>query len=546
VTRNFLPHRLLRCHAALAIVLASMLAAVAWHWNTRAASGADSYGYVSQADLWLHGTLQIDQSFAADVPWPLGGYTFSPLGYRPSAEGTHIVPTYSPGLPLMMAGAKAIAGQCALFLVVPITAAILVLATYAIGRQVGRPIVGLAAAWLVATSPAVLFMSMWPMSDVPAAAMWAVAIAFLIGDTRSGAAIAGVTACLAVLVRPNLVPIAAILAAWIAWRDISSGWWRDRRQVRLPWFAAGVSIGVVAVMVIFTKLYGSPFRSGYGSLSDKFALRWVPRNFRNYGGWLVSTETPLAALGLLSLILPMGRVWTTRAAKDSLWLLASCAAVVWASYLAYVTFNEWWYLRFLLPSWPMMAIGTASVLAACYRAGGTWGRGATVAALIVVGAHGVRTAIDRSVFELAKQEAVYIEASRAVDAFAGPDDVIFAQQFSGSLRYYSGRLTFRYNYLDPTWLDRAVQWFHEHGHHVYFLLTAEEVSDLRRDFAPKSRLARLDWTPLLLLRHGEVRLFDAVPRYLEAAAPEVPQIAQAPCYSPKPYPTLRAVPTAQP
>ncbi len=30
-------------------------------WNTRAAAGADAYGYVSQADLWLRGALHIDQ-----------------------------------------------------------------------------------------------------------------------------------------------------------------------------------------------------------------------------------------------------------------------------------------------------------------------------------------------------------------------------------------------------------------------------------------------------------------------------------------------------
>ena len=60
------------------------------------------------------------------------------------------------GLPLLMAGFKAIAGPCAIFWVVPICGGVLALASYAIGR----PIVGLAAAWLVATSPTQLFMLM--------------------------------------------------------------------------------------------------------------------------------------------------------------------------------------------------------------------------------------------------------------------------------------------------------------------------------------------------------------------------------------------------
>ena len=44
-----------------------------------------------------------------------------------------------------------------------------------------------------------------------------------------------------------------------------------------------------------------------------------------------------------------------------------------------------------------------------------------------------------------------------------------------------------------------------------------------------------------VLRHGEVRLFDAVPQYRDADAPDVPRIAQAQCYPPKPYPTLRTI-----
>ena len=194
--------RLLSYHAGFALILALIVAGVAWTWNTRVASGSDAYGYVSQAELWLHGNLQIDQSFAAEAPWPLAGYTFSALGYRPTGDGNHLVPNYPPGLPLMMAAAKAVVGQCGLFQVVPILAGVLVFATYVIGRQIGRPLVGLAAAWIVATSPTFLFSSMWPMSDVPAAAAWAVAVAFLVSETRRDALFAGLTACLAVLVRP--------------------------------------------------------------------------------------------------------------------------------------------------------------------------------------------------------------------------------------------------------------------------------------------------------------------------------------------------------
>ena len=191
-------HRIVRFHLWIAAALAAIVVATGLQWNTRVAAGSDAYGYVSQADLWLRGDLHIDQPFGAAVPWPLARWTFTPLGYRPEPDGYRIVPQYSPGLPLLMAGFKLMAGQCAMFWVVPICGGLLVLATYAIGRRLGRPIVGLAAAWIVATSPTQLFMLMAPMSDVPAAAAWAVAVACALGQTPASAGAAGLAAAIGV------------------------------------------------------------------------------------------------------------------------------------------------------------------------------------------------------------------------------------------------------------------------------------------------------------------------------------------------------------
>lgn len=46
---------------SLAVAAAALAAAIGLIWGTHAAGGADSYGYVSQADLWLTGHLRIDQ-----------------------------------------------------------------------------------------------------------------------------------------------------------------------------------------------------------------------------------------------------------------------------------------------------------------------------------------------------------------------------------------------------------------------------------------------------------------------------------------------------
>ena len=175
-------------HHWLAGLLAGATFATTLAYATTAVGAADSYGYVSQAEGWLHGALAIEQPWVSAVPWPFPNQTFTPLGYYSEALGrtpSDLIPTYPPGLPLLMAGAKVVGGQEALFWVVPIMTGLFVFATYGLGCRLASPTAGLIGSWLVATSPALLMMAMAPMSDVPAAAAWAVAFYFLFGpDTE--------------------------------------------------------------------------------------------------------------------------------------------------------------------------------------------------------------------------------------------------------------------------------------------------------------------------------------------------------------------------
>ena len=138
-------------------------------FGTFAASGADSYGYVSQADLWLRLALRVQQPFVERMPWPFADWTFAPLGYRPGPDHS-IVPTYPPGLPILMAAFKAVAGSQGPYLVVPIVGALCVWLCYELGRRAVSPLVGAAAALVFASSPGFLFQLVWPMSAIPAAA----------------------------------------------------------------------------------------------------------------------------------------------------------------------------------------------------------------------------------------------------------------------------------------------------------------------------------------------------------------------------------------
>jgi 4-amino-4-deoxy-L-arabinose transferase-like glycosyltransferase len=79
-----------------------------------------------------------------------------------------IVPTYPPGLPLVMAAAQRLAGEGAVHAVVPLQGGVAVWLTFLLGRRLGGARAGLAAALLLASSPVFLAAAVRPMSDLPA------------------------------------------------------------------------------------------------------------------------------------------------------------------------------------------------------------------------------------------------------------------------------------------------------------------------------------------------------------------------------------------
>ncbi len=469
----------------LAVLLSLCPAVTGLARNSWTAAGSDSYAYVSQADLWLRGTQTVPVPIADAVPWPDAVWSFTPYGFRPAASGSALVPMTAPGLSLMMAAAKAVAGHCAMFWIVPMTGALLVWMTFLIGRRLHSDGVGLAAAWLMATSPAFLAMLVSPMSDVPAAAFWAVAIYFTCGSHRSGVA-AGVAASAAILIRPNLAPLAAVLFV---------GCLHSRR--RSAFFLAGALPGCLLVAWVNRSVYGSPFSSGYGDLSSLFSLANVPVNLVRYGGWFMKSQTPIALVGFVALF------FNSQQSR----LLGAFAVAVVALYLAYVPFDAWWYLRFLLPAWPAICVGTAALL---MRRVTFWSLGVVI--LMMVGIHGIVFAAANGAFPTGEGDHRYATIGKLIEQFTDPSSVILTGQNSGPTRYYGGRITMRFDRLDEAWLDRSVAWLSEHGRRPYFLLEEWELPLFQQRFAEKNTLGALPLTPVLAYHApgvpGRVYLFD--------------------------------------
>ena len=124
---------------------------------------------------------------------------------------------------------------------------------------------GLIGAWFVATSPVVVYMMMVPMTDVPVAAAWATALFFVLGTSWRSAGAAGLAAAAAVLIRPNLAPLAGVLAIAYVLRPSTIAQARRARIAqrlgKAAVYCAGAAGGVAATMLINRRLYGSPFVS---------------------------------------------------------------------------------------------------------------------------------------------------------------------------------------------------------------------------------------------------------------------------------------------
>lgn len=501
------------------LAMAAFVAAVGVVRGTKTAGGSDSFGYLSQAELWRTGHVAIDQSFVGDVPWPNADWTFTPLGYRPAegnGDGHALVPTYAPGLPLILAAVKTLVGHRWMFWVVPLSGALLVLATFGIGCRLATVTAALIGAWLVSTSTAVIFTSTLTMTDVPVAALWATAFFLLLRRSTPDAAGAGLLAGVALLVRPNLVPLAAVLGLLFAMRAIRK---ETRREavVHGLWFAAALVPFIAGVALLNQFLYGSPLRSGYGRMSDFLALSNVWANVQVYAQWLKETQTPLVYAGVLALAVPLRRWWP--AARDrSTFVAAVFVATVWTFYVFYEVFDSWTYLRFLLPAWPFVMVGVGAITVALLRHGDRLVRVVIVLLAVGLGTTQLRIAVQHGAFDAFALQQRFAAAGVAVGRLTPPNSVIVSMQHSGSVRYYGGRMTMRYDLMDVEWMDRAVDWLTSHGAPVYLLVEDWERPRIQQRF-PNSRLAAaLETSPVAVYDNlGVIELFDvSAPRPLSS------------------------------
>jgi len=498
---------------AIAIVLAAAHAAIGVSFGTYSASAADGAGYISQADLLAEGRIAFNEPLILRATWPEAAWTFAPLGYRPGRQRDEIVPTYPPGLPLAMVVASTVAGEAGPFLVAPLFGAVCVFTTYLLGARLASRICGVVAAALMTTSPIWLFQIVQPMSDVPAAALWTMA---LLAATSDAAIVAGLASSAAVLMRPNLFLLgASVLVVLLYSGESAHQSARRARATTFAAFAATAAIGPLLVAALQWRLYGNPLLSGHGTLSDLFAIGNIPTNIRDYAVRIFVGETPAIVASIVAFILlaAMRRRAMPHppALSRPVGLLLVVAVPLLVCYLPYGVFPDWSYLRFLMPVFPAAFIAVGALVAnASLRIPGA-ARGPLLAlSLVACCSADVVIAHRYAAFDMHRYESRYRTAGRYLAEVLPRDAVIVTSQESASAHYYTGLPILRWDFLAD--LDAAVEALIAAGRHPVLLVEDWEEPVLRARF-PRSALARLDWNARALFgTTTRVRVLDPADR----------------------------------
>jgi len=507
----------------LAATAALATTIVAIRYGAFVAGGSDAYGYLSQAYGWASGHLPRAYDIPLTLPISNSDWLQTPLGWWPGRAPHTIVPSYAPGLPLLMAIGIRLADPVGPYLVVPICAGLFVWATFVLARRMTDATWALVAALLAATSPIVLFMSLMPMSDVPAGTAWTASTAAAVARSRRGAVLSGLFAGLGVLIRPNLAPLAIPLVAFLLATTQGAERWR-----RAALFCAVIVPAAIAIAALNASWYGSPFLSGYGNPRDLYAMANIGPNLRNYLQWLWQSQSPFILVVALSLIV-LVRPSPQRQAVALAW---SVCVVTLLCYVSYERYEQWWFLRFLVPGLGVFfAVVAVSLRVVAIRVPRPWGGivARAIAALLLW--HAASYAAAQGMFGPFKaSEHKYADAGAFVARQLPADAVVFAMQHSGSIRYYGGRQTLRYDLLDRAWAPRAPAEIERIGLHPYLAIEDGELDDVRTAFGvPRDR--PLPWPVVArMTASGGFSVYDLAAQPAGAAPLRI-EAGSAPAYS---------------
>jgi hypothetical protein len=299
-----------------------------------------------------------------------------------------------------------------------------------------------------------------PMSDVPAAACWITAIVVSWRARTRDAIACGIVTGVAILIRPNLVPLATVPAMLLLATS-------EARVQRIVLFGLTVAPAALFIAALNSRWYGSPLTSGYGTLDALYSIDRVGPNIARYGSYFVLTQTPIAFLWLAA---PFVRRIDGREHVKCVLVTGVYPLAVLAMYVAYLRPDAWLYLRFLLPALPAVCAGLAIVFTTFVDR--VRPRAAALVAVVAVTAsmavqQWVFVAKD-GLFEEARSERRFARAVEFANTLP-PNAILVSEAYSGTLHFYTGRDVLLWRTIDASRFDRALEYIQERRHPVYFI-----------------------------------------------------------------------------
>ncbi|MCX6549723.1 MAG: glycosyltransferase family 39 protein [Acidobacteria bacterium] len=452
--------------AAFSVVCSCGIATGVLLWanhQIRFCGGSDSYGYVSAAHALVKGQLILPQPIVQWLPFPGALPVATPLGWAPAPSGNAIVPGYPLGLSIAMAIFILVAGPGAEFYV-PFAAGIgLLFVTYRLTARLTDWRIAAVATLLVAFNPVVMNMVTQPMSDVPAAFCYLLAVYVLLVEPRHLPA-AGLAAGLCIWTRPIMVVTLPALL-WLLPRT-RDAWLR---------FAAGLAPVAALIAGAQWHLYGGPLKTGYGAPPGLFRVSMVALNAPTYARWITIVHSPLVFLAVA-----LG-VW--RAPRRL--VMASALGFVLGILPFLFTgpyFDDFGLIRYILPVLiPCLLVAVIGVGDMMTR---YLSRSAAVAALsvfaIAAASYSYRVVASEGMFHGVTQESRYAAVGDWIRDHTPLQSVVLAEIHSGSLRFYADRTTIRFALLPQDELAATVRALAGRGIACFAAIDGEEEERLFR------------------------------------------------------------------
>jgi hypothetical protein len=479
-----------RAAVATAALLAALVGGLTVNRSVFAPEFSDSAGYVTAGEAWRTATLVRPVSLRLWHHWESVPLSQSPLGWRPGIEAGTDVPMYAQGYPLLIAAAVSATGAIGAYLVAPAAAGLLVWCAFVIARRLAGSGAALLAAGLVALDPVMLSHAVHAMSDVPAAACWLAAVALVMAPGRTRAFAAGLLCALAIMIRPNLAPL-ALAPAIVVIGETDPG----RRQ-RLIALVAGVIPGPVLVAWSQAVLYGHPLQPGYPGWETFFQRAHIAANLATYPRRYLDVHGWVPLLAAIAAVAVAARRGPANAATP----LALAALVVAnvAVFVAYLPYEHWLFLRFFLPATTALSVLAAAGVAWMMHSLGPLPQRRRLALLVplaFVAAGTWRLDLVRFTLDEWRTQPRIQQMGHYLREVLPANAVALSYLHSGALAHYTGVEVVRLDAIVAAELDRIVADLEAFGRTPVLVLDDTiEAAGFRERFAA-SRYGALDWPP---------------------------------------------------